>query len=71
MARGKKFAADQIIPNLCEAELVISQGDSTQTAWVGNATGVSFTHLLVRRVVKGPLRVPALSGCTRLSGLAS
>lgn len=31
MARGKKFTADQIIPKLREAELVISQGVSTTT----------------------------------------
>jgi len=44
MARGKKFAADQIIPKLREAELVIFQGDSTATAWVGNA---ALCHLLM------------------------
>ncbi len=32
MARGKKFTADQIIPKLREAELVISQGGTTAAA---------------------------------------
>jgi hypothetical protein len=52
MARGKKFAADQIIPKLREAELVISQGDSTQPAYLSDASIVSKTQLVVRHTIK-------------------
>jgi len=51
MARGKKFTADQIIPKLREAELVIYQGGTTATAHVDGTSGVPFTHLSARRVI--------------------
>ena len=55
MARGKKFTADQIIPKLREAELVISQGGTTATA--AKKIGVAVQTFFRWRKEYGGLRV--------------
>ncbi len=55
MAQGKKFTADQIIPKLREAELVISQGGTTAAA--AKKIGVAAQTFFRWRKEYGGLRV--------------